>query len=231
MVRTSFRSRSSDLKIMSLKALRNQMPRSDPQKPVMIGFTSTLDRSWKFFPSSIEGFSTSVFFSPTLAAVPLVQSGKLTALAVSSPKRALSLPEVPTTIEAGYPNSDYSFWIGMFVPVKTPRDIVDRLYQAAHKATALKSVQERTAFHVLDVDGKTGELSYYDPTLPNPTVQIKDETTAHQLIARQKEKATGRELYYYFLYPRPPSGFPTLGQERRFKLWFKDVANSLKEGA
>jgi hypothetical protein len=45
MVRTSFLSRSSDLKIISLKALRNQMPRSLPQKPVMIGSMRTLARS------------------------------------------------------------------------------------------------------------------------------------------------------------------------------------------
>ena len=52
---------------------------------------------------------------------------------MSSSKRALSLPDVPTTIEAGYPNSDYNFWIGMCVPVKTPREIVDRLYQETRK--------------------------------------------------------------------------------------------------
>ena len=83
------------------------------------------------------------FFSPTLAAVPLVRDGKLYALAVSSSKRAMSLPDVPTTVEAGYPNSDYNFWIGMWVPVKTPRDIVDRLYEATRKAVALKSVQDK----------------------------------------------------------------------------------------
>jgi tripartite-type tricarboxylate transporter receptor subunit TctC len=83
------------------------------------------------------------FFSPTLAAVPLVRDGKLNALAVSSSKRAAALPEVPTTIEAGYPNSDYNFWVGMFVPVKTPREIVEQLYQATNKAMALKSVQDK----------------------------------------------------------------------------------------
>ena len=83
------------------------------------------------------------FFSPTLAAVPLVRDGKLNALAVSSSKRAVSLPEVPTTIEAGYPNSDYNFWVGMFVPVKTPREIVDRLYEATRKAMDLKIVQDK----------------------------------------------------------------------------------------
>ena len=63
------------------------------------------------------------FFSPTLAAVPLIRDGKLSALAVASSRRAMSLPEVPTTVEAGYPNSEYNFWLGMWVPVKTPRPI------------------------------------------------------------------------------------------------------------
>ena len=83
------------------------------------------------------------FFSPTLAAVPLVRDGKLVALAVSSSKRAASLPEVPTTVEAGYPNSEYNFWIGMWVPLKTPRDIIDKLYTETRKAMALKSVQDK----------------------------------------------------------------------------------------
>jgi tripartite-type tricarboxylate transporter receptor subunit TctC len=83
------------------------------------------------------------FFSPTLAAVQLINSGKLSALAVSSSKRARSLPDVPTTIEAGYPNSDYNFWLGMWVPAKTPRDIVDKLYAETRKALALKEVQDK----------------------------------------------------------------------------------------
>jgi len=72
-----------------------------------------------------------------------VRGGKLTALAVSSSKRAAALPEVPTTVEAGYPNSEYNFWIGMWLPVKTPRDIVDKLHAETRKAMALKSVQDK----------------------------------------------------------------------------------------
>ena len=83
------------------------------------------------------------FFSPTLAAVPLIRAGKLVALATSGSKRAQSLPDVPTTIEAGYPNSAYNFWIGMWVPVKTPRDVVEKLYQETRKALDLKEVQEQ----------------------------------------------------------------------------------------
>ena len=52
---------------------------------------------------------------------------------------------MPTTVEAGYPNSDYNFWVGMFVPVKTPRAIVEKLYQETRKAMALKSVQDKLA--------------------------------------------------------------------------------------
>ena len=83
------------------------------------------------------------FFSPVLAAVSLIRSGQLNALAVSSSKRALALPDVPTTVEAGYPNSEYNFWIGMWVPVKTPRAVIDRLYAETRKALAIPAVREK----------------------------------------------------------------------------------------
>jgi tripartite-type tricarboxylate transporter receptor subunit TctC len=52
------------------------------------------------------------------------------------------LPDIPTTLEAGYPNSDYVFWIGLFAPAATPRDIVVRLHDAAAKALADKAVAD-----------------------------------------------------------------------------------------
>ena len=55
-------------------------------------------------------------------------------MAVSSLKRDLSLPSVPTTLEAGYPNSDYIFWLGVFAPAATPKNIVQRLHQEIAKA-------------------------------------------------------------------------------------------------
>ena len=48
---------------------------------------------------------------------------------------------MPTTIEAGYPDSDYVFWNGMLVPAKTPRDIVDRLHRETQKVLQLPAVQ------------------------------------------------------------------------------------------
>jgi tripartite-type tricarboxylate transporter receptor subunit TctC len=75
--------------------------------------------------------------------VQLIHTGKLSALAVSGSRRAQALPEVPTTIEGGYPNSDYNFWLGMWVPVKTPREIIDKLYAETNKALALKEVRDK----------------------------------------------------------------------------------------
>jgi tripartite-type tricarboxylate transporter receptor subunit TctC len=73
------------------------------------------------------------FFSPLTAALPLVLQGKIDALATTSRSRSSKLPNVPTTIEAGYPNSDFDFWVGLFVPAKTPPAIVERLHQEAIK--------------------------------------------------------------------------------------------------
>lgn len=86
-----------------------------------------------------------VYFSPITPAMPLIQDGKLLALAVSSTKRASALPNVPTTVEAGFPNSDFDFWIGMAVPKKTPRDLVARIHQETVNGLQDASVKEKLA--------------------------------------------------------------------------------------
>ena len=58
-------------------------------------------------------------------------------------ERGISLPDVPTTIEAGFPNSDYEFWVGAFAPAATPRTLVERLNQEIVKALGTSSVRER----------------------------------------------------------------------------------------
>lgn len=84
-----------------------------------------------------------VYFSPLPPAVQFIQSGKLLPLAVSSATRAAALPNVPTTLESGFPNSDFDFWIGMFVPKKTPRDVVAQMHQATVKGLQSKASKER----------------------------------------------------------------------------------------
>lgn len=83
------------------------------------------------------------YFCPIATALPFIQDGKLLALAVSSPTRAAALPNVPTTLEAGFPNSDYTFWIGMFAPAKTPKDIVAKLNAEIAKVVATPEVKDK----------------------------------------------------------------------------------------
>jgi tripartite-type tricarboxylate transporter receptor subunit TctC len=90
----------------------------------------------------ILGDRIDFYFSPILSAVPLIQSGQVRGLAVSSLARSDTLPDIPTTIEAGYPDSDYVFWVGLFAPAATPRNIVNRLHDAAAAALADKAVAE-----------------------------------------------------------------------------------------
>jgi tripartite-type tricarboxylate transporter receptor subunit TctC len=85
------------------------------------------------------------YFLPVAAALPLINDGKLVAFAVSTARRAAALPNVPTTAEAGLKESAYVFWNGLFVPAKTPREIVGKLYQETEKALAVPSVRERLA--------------------------------------------------------------------------------------
>jgi len=84
------------------------------------------------------------------AALPFIRDGQLLALAVSTPQRSSALPNVPTSLEAGFANSDYTFWTGLFVPSKTPREIVERLHQETQKALQTPSVREKLAQQGVD---------------------------------------------------------------------------------
>jgi tripartite-type tricarboxylate transporter receptor subunit TctC len=100
------------------------------------------------------------FISPLILALPLLQDGKVQALAVSGSQRAGALPDVPTTVEAGYPNSSYNFWIGLFAPAKTPPPILERLYQETRKALENPAVTQRLA--KLGIDPMTMTSSAFD---------------------------------------------------------------------
>src|SRR5262249_19753246 len=64
----------------------------------------------------------------------LAQARQNNLVGVLSPKRSMLVPDVPTTLEAGYPGSDYDFWMGSYLPAKTPRSIVERLNVEVAKA-------------------------------------------------------------------------------------------------
>jgi tripartite-type tricarboxylate transporter receptor subunit TctC len=85
------------------------------------------------------------YCSPINAAIELIKDGRITALAVSSAQRASALPNVPTTVEAGFPDSGYEFWIGSFVPHQTPKAIVDRLHAEITKAVSSPALAKKFA--------------------------------------------------------------------------------------
>lgn len=72
-----------------------------------------------------------------------IQSKRLIALAMSGKRRSSLLPEVPTIIEAGFANSDFTVWMGLFAPAKTPQPIVDRLSEELLKALVIPANREQ----------------------------------------------------------------------------------------
>src|SRR5215831_2818014 len=85
------------------------------------------------------------YFCPLPAAVGFIRDGRLKPLAVGGSKRALALPDVPTTVEAGFANSDFDFWVGSFVPKATPRELVGTIHGQVVAAIQSAAVQERLA--------------------------------------------------------------------------------------
>jgi len=83
------------------------------------------------------------YFAPVFSVRKHVAAGTLVPLAVGSPKRTSIYPDLPTTVEAGYPDSDYNFWVGALVSSKTPREIAQRLNREFNAALALPDVQAR----------------------------------------------------------------------------------------
>ena len=83
------------------------------------------------------------FFAPLASALQLVKGGRLQALAVGTGTRSPVLPDVPTTVEAGYPHSEYVFWVALLAPTATPHAVVERLNAEALKALASPAVKQR----------------------------------------------------------------------------------------
>src|SRR3989454_506510 len=121
------------------------------------------------------------YFCPVNAVLPFLKDGKVLALAVGSTKRSLALPELPTTLEAGVANSDYNFWVGMFAPAKTPRDVVNRLHRETAKTLRSPDVREKLARLGAEAMG-------YNPEQFN--VYLREEIAANAALV----KAAGIKL-------------------------------------
>jgi tripartite-type tricarboxylate transporter receptor subunit TctC len=104
--------------------------------------------------TAVLGGNVNFFMSPTSIALPHIRAGKVRALAVSSAKRAKTLPDVPTFKEQGY-DLEYYFWVGMFAPKGTPEPVVKTL-----RAGLDKAVHSEQFLKAMDNLGQ--ELAYMD---------------------------------------------------------------------
>jgi tripartite-type tricarboxylate transporter receptor subunit TctC len=93
--------------------------------------------------ADVLGGRVDFYFCPISTALPFIADGRVVALAVSTTTRASDLPDVPTTIEAGYPNSDLGIWYGVLMPAKTPREIIDRFHAAGMKVLATPAMRQK----------------------------------------------------------------------------------------
>jgi len=89
-----------------------------------------------------------ILFGSLPAVLPHAKSGRVRALAVGTPKRSPSLPDVPTVSESGYPGFDASLWLAIMAPAGTPQPVIDRLHKEVVAAVSDKATAE-----VLDKNG------------------------------------------------------------------------------
>jgi len=83
-----------------------------------------------------------ILFGSLPAVLPHAKSGRVRALAVGTPKRSPSLPEVATVAEQGYPGFDASLWLAIMAPAGTPQPVVERLHKEILAAVASKETAE-----------------------------------------------------------------------------------------
>jgi len=100
------------------------------------------------------GGHVEMIISGVPALQPMIQAGKLRAIAIGSLKRFPAIPEVPTFVEAGLPGYESTNWFGLLAPARTPRDVIGRLNVETDKV--LKGADLRTRFLNAGLDAKGG---------------------------------------------------------------------------
>lgn len=91
--------------------------------------------------ADILGGRIDFYFCPMATALPLIKEGRVKALVVSTAGRAPDLPDVPSPVDIGLKDADSSIWFGVFVPARTPRDIVEKLHAAGTKVLTEPAMQ------------------------------------------------------------------------------------------
>lgn len=112
--------------------------------------------------NDLLGGQVNMMFATATAAAPLIESGKVRALGVTTPDRSPVRPEVPTIAEAGVPGYAAESWYGFFVPTGTPAEVVNKLNQATAKAAKSEVFRKRVEGEGLVIStGTPKELADY----------------------------------------------------------------------
>jgi tripartite-type tricarboxylate transporter receptor subunit TctC len=119
--------------------------------------------------TALVGGEIDVAFPSVTAALPLIGTGRLKALAVTSAKRAPLLPSVPTIEEAGVPGYARFGWNGVLVPAATPKDIIAKLNTAIVKGISTPEMKD--AFAKLGIQAQTGTPEQFAAFIRNELAQ------------------------------------------------------------
>ncbi len=105
--------------------------------------------------TDLLGGQVQLMFSIAQGAVPHIQSGKLRALAITSPRRSPAVPEVPTIAEVGFAEIDIVGWNGIHMPLNTPRALVARVNADVRRIIDQKETKERMIAAGFDIADTT----------------------------------------------------------------------------
>ncbi|HEX4326451.1 MAG TPA: tripartite tricarboxylate transporter substrate binding protein [Burkholderiales bacterium] len=107
--------------------------------------------------TAVIGGTVPLMFANTMSVLPQIRAGKLRAIAVGSPQRIPTLPDLPTVAESGLPGFDVSLWAGVLAPAGTPKEIVDKLNAEIVRVLALPEVKKNFAEQGAEVRPSTPE--------------------------------------------------------------------------
>jgi len=121
--------------------------------------------------NAIMGGHVAIATSGFGSLAPVIKSGDLIPLVTTSPKRVAAFPNVPTMAEKGFPDASLNIWLGLYVPARTPKPVVDVLVKAlaqAAKDPAIAAAIEKAGMHA----------DYKDPAETQKTLDVEAATVA-----------------------------------------------------
>ncbi len=119
--------------------------------------------------TDLIGDQVQIFFDTLVTSTPFIKSAKVVPLFVTTPARLVSMPSVPTAIEAGFPDLTFSAWVGVVAPAGTPPEVLQRLNRDFNTALGAEDVVRKLAAFGADPIG--GSLQKTNDFLRSETVR------------------------------------------------------------